>query len=105
MKTQKRGSGFKVMAIAAVALGAAFASPAANVNVQVAAGQEAYGKVSGGKAGAQRAGGIRIVVCEKREGLWRVAQLLAEPAVEPGEVVEAIHRRFFGENPAERVRR
>ena len=54
MRMQKTGSGFKGMMATAVALGAALATIAANVNVQVAAGQEAYGKVSGGKAGATK---------------------------------------------------
>ncbi len=54
MRMQKAGYGFRGMMATAVALGAAWAALAANVNVQVAAGQEAYGKVSGGKAGATK---------------------------------------------------
>ena len=54
---------------------------------------------SGGEAGTKGTSGIRIVVGEKSERLGSLAQLLAEPSVKPGEVVEPIQRRFFGENP------
>ena len=53
-----------------------------------------------GEAGAKGAGGVGIVVGEKGKRLGSGTQLVAKPAVEPGEVVQPFRRRLFCEDPS-----
>jgi subtilisin family serine protease len=56
--------------------------------------------VSGIAGGNDGTGGVRIVVGEKGKRLGSGTQLVAKPAVEPGEVVQPFRRRLFCEDPS-----
>ena len=59
---------------------------------------------TGGETGAESPCRVCIVVSEQSEGLWRGAQLVAEPVVEPGKVVQPLRWRFFRKYPLEWLR-